>query len=179
MRALRIQARWNKIANISRTIDIEEKIYDKKSFDNWDEAINILESWKVLLPGVVSKFKDLKNIRNREAIHFNIETEDKDRETALRAINLLAEIIGGQFAFLGLQPWFIENTKGEFYIKKDWEANPFIKAVYVPNCVLAGPFHKVETVSGGLEVVDDFKYENEEISDSEFVKLREKFTGKG
>lgn len=155
-----------------------KRVYSKKSFDDWDEAIKILESWQILLPAVAVKFKSLKDIRNREAIHFNVETEAKDREVALRAIKILADIINGQFAFLGLQPWFIEKTKGEFYIKKDWEDKPFIKTVYIPNCCLVGPFHKVETVTNGLEVVDDFKYENKEISDAEFIKIREEFVGR-
>ncbi len=152
-----------------------KKIYNKKSLDNWDEAIEILESWQILLPDVVSKFKDLKEIRNREAIHFNIETEDKDREIALKAIRILSDIIWGQFAFLGLQPWFIEETKGEFYIKKNWEDKPFIKTVYIPNCCLVGPFHKVEIISNKWKIIDDYKYENKEISDSDFIKIREDF----
>ena len=97
-----------------------KKIYNKKSFDNWGEAITVLESWQILLPDVASKFRDLEEIRNREAIHFNVEAEARDRELALKAIKILVDIISGQFAFLGVQPWFIEGSKGEFFIKKEW-----------------------------------------------------------
>jgi len=152
-----------------------KKVYNKQSLDNWDEAIEILESWQVLLPEVASKFKDLKEIRNREAIHFNIETEKKDRETALRAVRILSEIIGGQFAFLGRQPWFIEGTKGAFFIKKEWEHKPFIKTVYLPNCCLVGPFHKIEIVDGEFKVVDEYQYGDKEIDDNDFIKMRENF----
>ena len=152
-----------------------KKVYNKQSLDNWDEAIEILESWQVLLPEVVSKFKDLKEIRNREAIHFNIETEEKDRETALKAIKTLSKIIGGQFAFFGRQPWFIGGTKGEFFIKKGWEHKPFIKTVYLSNCRLVGPFHKIEVVGGEFKVIDEYQYDDKEINDNDFVKMREDF----
>lgn len=152
-----------------------KKVYNKQSLDNWNEAIEILESWQVLLPEVVSKFKDLKKIRNREAIHFNIATEEKDRETALRAIKTLSEIISGQFAFLGRQPWFIEGTKGEFFIKKEWEHKPFIRTVYFPNCRLVGPFYKIEIIGGEFKVIDEHQYDYKEINDNDFVKMREDF----
>jgi len=160
--------------NFKQTLEYK-KVHDKQSLDNWDEAIEILESWQVLLPEVALQFKHLKKIRNREAIHFNIETERKDRETALRAIKILSEIIGGQFAFFGRQPWFIEDTKGEFFIKKEWENKPFIKSVYIPNCRLVGPFYKIEIVGGKFKVIDERQYDDKEINDNDFVKMRENF----
>ena len=145
-----------------------KEIYRQESFDDWDKVIRILSSWEVLLPEVATNFLALKEIRNREAIHFNAITEDKDREISLRAIKLLAEIIKGQFVGYGLQPWFIEKTKGSFYIKKSWEDRPFIKKVYIPNCVLVGPYHKVMP---GFVIIDDYPYEDKEISDEEFSEL--------
>ena len=87
--------------------------------------------------------------------------------------------INRQFGFFGTQPWFIEGTKGEFYIKKSWENNPFIKTVYLPNCRLVGPFHRIETATTEskiiFKIVDSHQYENKEITDSDFVKMRMNF----
>lgn len=153
-----------------------KKVYGKKSFTNWDEAIEILKNWGVLLPSVVENFKELKEIRNKEAIHFNLETEEKARERSLKAIKIFSEIIKGQFTFYGKQPWFIEGTKGEFYIKKDHEKEPFIKKIYLPNCYLVGPYYKVKSLEGGsIRILDDYPYENREISDQEFIEMRESF----
>lgn len=153
-----------------------KKVYKKESQVNWDLMIDVLNKWDILLPDVVTNFKKLKKIRDQEAIHFNIETESKDREIALKAINTLSRIITGQFSFIGKQPWFIENTKGSFYIKRGWENKPFIKKVYIPNCRLVGPCYKI---SKNWEIIDDYPYENKEITDSEFVNLREQFQRNG
>lgn len=95
-------------------------VYRKDSFDDWDLAINTLASWGVLLPNVVSRYQELKIARNK-AIHFQPDVDENDRELALEAIKLLVKIIGEQFgAGAGgyYQPWFIEGTKGAFFIKK-------------------------------------------------------------
>ena len=86
-----------------------KSIYKKKSFDNWEAAIEILKSWNVLLSDVEIKFNKLIAIRNK-AIHFTPETDSKDRSFALEAIYLISDNIEELFAVLGKQPWFIENT---------------------------------------------------------------------
>lgn len=86
-----------------RSSDEYKTIYRKDSFDDWSLAINVLESWEVLLPEVVSKYQDLKDLRNR-SIHFRPETDSNDREMALEAIKLLQQIIGEQFSGFGPQP---------------------------------------------------------------------------
>lgn len=151
------------------------KVYRKNSFTDWDEAIDLLVNWEILLPEVVISFKKLKVIRHTEAIHFNVKTEENDREVSLRAIRLLLEIIKGQFAGFGTQPWFIENTKGAFFIKKSWENNPFIKLVYLPNCIPVGPYHAMtyNQATGHFEIIDDYPYENNDIRDEDFVTLLE------
>jgi len=149
-----------------------KKVYNKQSFDNWELPINVLSSWGVLLPDVVKNFKDLNKIRNK-VIHFNLETERNDREIALKAITIFSEIIKGQFTFFGKQPWFIEGSKGAFFIKKSYENDPFIKTVYLPNCFLVGPLHRMDFRDGKWIIIDDNKYENKEITDQEFLKRYE------
>ena len=149
-----------------------KKVYSKKSFDDWDLAIGILEKWKVLLPGVVDDFKALKKMRHEFAVHFNPITDTDDRALALEAITLLSNIIKTQFGAFGSQPWFIEGTAGAFYIKLAFESDPFVKTIYLPNCTLVGPKHQVKINRLGKFIIkDDFYYEEKEVSDTEFVRL--------
>lgn len=145
-------------------------VFRKDSFDNWDVAINALESWGVLLPDVVKNFRLLRDMRHK-AIHFRPEVDRNDRELALEAIHCLRDIISNQFSAFGPQPWFITSIPGEIYIKKSWEENPFIKKIYLPNCQLVGPKHKVKALFPQV-VVNDFEYEPREIADEEFSELR-------
>lgn len=150
--------------------DEYKKVYRQASFDNWDIAIDTLEKWSVLLPPVATDFRDLKDIRNR-AIHFNPETDKNDKELSLEAVSKLLKIIDGQFSGFGTQPWFITGTAGASYIKKDYETQPFVKRIILPNCALVGPYHKLDSGPHGWIVKDDYKYEEKEITDIEFAEL--------
>jgi hypothetical protein len=145
----------------------------KDSFDNWDIAINTLESWNVLLPDVTKEFHRLKDLRHK-AIHFRPEVDLNDRALALEAIRCLREIISNQFSAFGSQPWFITNIPGEIYIKKSWESNPFIQKVYLPNCLAVGPMHQIEALFPQVVVKDITQYEEREVTDEEFSALRNK-----
>jgi hypothetical protein len=153
-----------------KTTSEYKRVYNKDSFDNWDTAIDTLEAWKLLLPGVVAEFRKLRDRRN-EAIHFRPEVDKSDRTLALGAIGNLGSILGDQFGAFGSQPWFIPDIPGEVYIKKSWEDNPFIRKIYLPNCLAVGPKHKVESVMPWV-VKDDYQYEAREVTDEEFCILR-------
>jgi hypothetical protein len=64
---------------------------------------------------------------------------------------------------------------GEIYLKKDWESNPFVKRVYLPNCLLVGYKHYIESLVPKMVLNDHFEYEGKEISDDEFVEMRIKY----
>ncbi len=147
-----------------------KKVYRKDSFDNWNLAINTLETWEVLLPKVVSAFRNLKEIRN-SSIHFNPGTDYNDKELALKAITKLKEIVSGQFSGFGRQPWFISGTHGACYIRKDSEEVPFVKEIVIPNCVKVGHLHKLEHGNNGWIVHDAEDYADIEITDARFAKL--------
>lgn len=151
-----------------------KRIYSKNSFDDWNVPITTLESWGVLLPEAVKAFQNLKEIRNR-AIHFDPSTDQNDRPLALKAVCLLSNVILHQFGSFGLQPWFIPDVDGETYLKKDSEALPFIKEVYIPNALSVGPFHTLKHGSNGFVPVDDYPYDNKEVTDEEFRDLRLQF----
>ena len=48
------------------------------------------------------------------------------------------KVIEYQFGAFGCRPWFIEGTLGMCFIKKDWEAHPFISKYYLPLCPKVG-----------------------------------------
>jgi hypothetical protein len=91
-------------------------------------AIDTFDAWKVLLPNSVANYRRLAEIRNR-AIHFDPDTDHNDRELALEAIQTLSKIIDEQFTVFGIRPWFIPETPGVSFIKKEAEADPFIRTV--------------------------------------------------
>lgn len=105
-------------------------------------------------------------------MHFQPETDHNDRELALEAINCLKAIIGSQFSSWGPQPWFITAIPGEIYIKQSWGKKPFIKKIYLPNCALVGPKHRIESIVPQVVINDRFEYKNTQISDEEFCTLR-------
>lgn len=148
-----------------------KKVYKKDSFDYWPQAIDALESWRELLPDAALKFRDLNEKRNR-AIHFNPETDRDDKSLAIEAIHLLQEIVSTQFSAFGNQPWYF-CVPGENYIKKEWEERPFVKCVLIPNALLVGPKHRVESIGPKLMINDQFDYEEKCISDDDFIFLRQ------
>jgi hypothetical protein len=46
-----------------------KKIYQKASFDNWDQPVEILQRWGVIPDAVADAFRRLKPLRN-DAIHY-------------------------------------------------------------------------------------------------------------
>lgn len=148
-----------------------KKLYRKQSFDYWPLAIDALESWGELLPEAADKFRDLNEKRNR-AIHFNPETDHNDKGLALEAIHLVQDIVNIQFAAFGTQPWYF-CIPGEMYIKKEWEEKPLIKHIFIPNSLLVGPKHRVESVLPQIVVTDQFEYDDRERSDEEYFELRQ------
>ena len=154
-----------------RSTDEYKRVYRKDSFDRWQVPITTLSSWGVLLPESAQAFTDLEEVRNR-AIHFHPDTDKNDRTMALEAIRILDRIITVQFPMMGLQPWFIPDTPGESYISREWEHHPFIREVYLPNCLHVGPEHSIEQLFPKLIVRDRDDYPDTAISDARFRELR-------
>jgi len=149
-----------------------KRVYRKDSFDDWKEATDTLDSWGVLLPDVTCAFRELETIRHR-SIHFTPLVDTDDRNLALEAISKLSTIIDRQFGAFGNQPWFIPGIRGASYLKKEAENLPFIRRIYIPNCFLVGPLHRLELVGNRIKLYDDNDYEDREISDDEFRILIE------
>ncbi|MBU8921207.1 MAG: hypothetical protein KOO63_05245, partial [Bacteroidales bacterium] len=148
-----------------------KKVYRKSSFDDWALAIDTLEEWGVLEVNASDAFRALMEKRH-SAIHFRPETDTNDRQLALEALQCLGEVIAYQFAGAGLLPWFLNDIAGEVYIRQEWEKKPFIQKVYLHSCARVGPWHEVVEVHPKWKIRDRFPYEDREISDDEFVRLR-------
>lgn len=158
-----------------KSSSLYKKVYRKDSFDYWPLVIDVLAEWNVLTPEAAASFRRLNEKRNN-ALHFNLATEVNDRELALEAIKNLEEIVSCQFSGFGLLPWLLPSP-GECFIKKGFEASPFVQLVYLPNCVRLGYKHVVTRIfPWEFEDVDD--YPDQEISDEEFIRLRQEFQGR-
>jgi hypothetical protein len=180
-----------------------KKVYNKESFDNWNTAIDVLEEWQVFIDevifrdwrtfaisrtrlskeekkdldassGVAELFRKLHR-RRIDSLHFRPDLDKETRRPALRAIQLLQNIVAAQFGIEGPLPWFIPEARGQLFIKKEFEVTPFIRQFYVPACVLVGPHYRTEIVGNALHVRDPGPYEDKEISDERFVELLNAF----
>ena len=153
--------------------EIYPKIVRQQSFNNWDLMLEALVEWQVLLSNVSQKFRQLHKVR-RQSIHYTSQLTDNLRETSLFAVKLIQDILFEQFSSFGPQPWFIENTPGESYIKKEFEAKPFIKTYFIPNSHFVGPYNKVINFSP-IKFSDEICDTENEIDDTEFRRLRTDF----
>jgi hypothetical protein len=148
------------------------KIKDKKTYSNWNDMIEALKNWEILLPEVSEEFHKLKLLRHK-SVHFNENLYKNLRPYALEAINSIQEIIYSQFCSFGNQPWFITSIPGERYIKLEYETKPFIEKYFLPNCVLVGYENELIKVKPP-QYQDCYEYEKLIITDEKFSELRRK-----
>lgn len=125
-----------------------KRVYRKKSFDDWPLAVHVLKEWGVLLTEVDIDFLSLSKIRNR-SIHFDPATYSTMREDSLEALKTLSRIIERQFGVFGGQPWFIDNTPGAQFIRREWESAPFVRTYIVPLSGFVGVSYGMELTSKG------------------------------
>jgi hypothetical protein len=146
-----------------------KRVYRKDSFDSWPFAIGVLRDWKVLVEGVDAEFLTLGEVRNR-SLHFNPETYQSVREDALTSLQRLNAIISSQFG-IGTQRWFIENTSGAQFVKREYETHPFVRTYLVPVSGFVGPYYGMHLAQQRHWVHLDYAdYGDDELSDEEFAK---------
>ncbi|MDD5192924.1 MAG: hypothetical protein PHH54_02995 [Candidatus Nanoarchaeia archaeon] len=153
----------------------EFDIFTCKSCSNWDLMINNLIKWEVINSDIKSLFKKLSKKRHK-SLHFNTDTINNLENESLESIKLLQEIIQKLFPAFG-SSYFIP-AKGEAYLKKELESKPFFKKYYIPNSKLVSPFHEVKLVTPNFIIEDTKADEDKEITDEEFIRLREEFLGR-
>lgn len=146
-----------------------KRVYRKKSLDDWPFAVSVLSDWQVLADGAGAKFLELADLRNR-SIHFNAETYESVRDDALAALQCLGRVISIQFGYFGSQPWFISNTPGAQFVKREYEAAPFVRTYIVPRSGFVGPLYGMEIGSDGLwRHLDYADYGDGVLSDEDFA----------
>ena len=147
------------------------KVARKNSFDNWDVAISTLQAWNIFQADCVADdFRALKYLRHR-SVHFSPETYRRLREDSLSALQHLASIIRVQFGFDGAARWMLPGTKGNRFIKKDSETDPFLVRYYLPQCPLVSPMFSINFLPQGISFFDFKDTEDREVSDAEFARL--------
>jgi hypothetical protein len=148
-----------------------KRVYRKDSFDDWNVPICALESWKVLLPEAATEFRLLMKLRHR-SVHFNVSTYSTLRDDALASIHHMRKIIEHQFGTSGNKPWFIKGTRGQVFIKRKWEEDPFIKTYFLRGCPFVGPYFAI-SFQNGLMYIDHSDYGDGAWTDEEFAAVYE------
>ena len=145
------------------------RVSKKQSFDNWPFLLKLLSNWGVLLPETIPHFKQLLKLRN-QSIHFDPKTYGNIRSDAILAIASLRSIIEFQFGTFGNQPWYIAGTNGNSFIKKKYEANPFIKRYFAENCPFVGPYYSAKFESPNFKFFDHSDYGQGNCTDEEYAE---------
>ncbi|WP_337289069.1 hypothetical protein [Candidatus Methylomirabilis sp.] len=152
--------------NFPRSVH-DRKSHKRSSIDDWPKAIAVLDEWGIFRPSEVKGvFEELKELRNR-SVHFNASTTISLREDALKALGCLATIIEKQFGFQFTRA--IPGSKGAFFLRKDAEADPFIRHYYLHQCPYVSPYYSMKFVNGAWLVFDRDVDSNSDASDEEFV----------
>ena len=121
-----------KTRNYYRTTPEYKTIYRKKSFDQWEKPIEVLETWGVIAPVVADAFRRLKVHRN-DSIHYR--DGYPFAENAKSAVFELFEVINGQFNYSKREDLFwVFTVSGEIWLRTDKEDDPFVKEFVLPHC---------------------------------------------
>ncbi|KKS81047.1 MAG: hypothetical protein UV55_C0023G0009 [Candidatus Gottesmanbacteria bacterium GW2011_GWC1_43_10] len=169
-----------KVADDFKSSPRYKEVYGKGSIIDWDLAINILSDWKIIDDVTQTKYLRLKRLRH-ESVHYQKKEQDA-AAMSLEAINLVNSIIHHLFGIdqhrKDILLYF--DVPGEIYIRKAAEALPIVKTFYIPCAVLVGPRFEMahDTASGKFKIIDNYPYDAKEITDEEFVRLRNEHTGK-
>ncbi|TAN09221.1 MAG: hypothetical protein EPN45_07885 [Rhizobiaceae bacterium] len=158
-----------------KTSSHDRRVHSRGSLQDWSRAVDVLDEWGVLTAGAGQLFLELGELRNR-SVHFNPETYQTMRVDALAALQTLGKIIGKQFGYFGGQPWFIENTPGAQFVKRDWEDAPFVRTYIIPRSGFVGPLYGMElSPDGHWRHLDYDDYGDADLDDIQFAKaMRER-----
>lgn len=146
----------------------DKKSHRRKSIDDWKKAISTFREWGIWKSDEVTKaFRDLSDLRHR-SIHFNVDTTKNLRCDALSSLEYLSTIIGEQFGFRFDKT--IPGTRGAFFLKKEEEADPFVREYYLAQSFYVSPYHAFEMIES-VWCLFDYKQPDDDIDDEEFARL--------
>jgi len=152
-------------------------MHGRGSVIDWEKAISILSDWGLVDEETIEKYTELYKFRT-DSVHFQKKEQDL-ASMSLSAINAVNFIINKLFAIgphrKDILIYF--EIPGELFIKKEAEKDPIVKAFFIPCSILVGPRHKTASGDrlGQFKIIDEDKYDDQEISDAQFVVLRTNF----
>lgn len=138
----------------------------------WGTLITVLHGWGVLDTQMARAYRSLEE-RRHEAVHFNPQMKVETRGSALSALLTLQEIVEYVFEPHGGPPRYIADTGGASYIALEAETEPLIQRIFLPNCALVSPAHRLEADDDAPEewlIFDDQDYPDEPLTDEEFAQ---------
>lgn len=147
-----------------------KEVYSKKSFQDWDKAINVLSQWGIIDNDLERDYRRLAALRN-ESIHFgNINDIKKSSLDALRIVMTITDKL------FGLTNDIYFWCPGEIYVKQIKESKPFVREFILPKCILLGYKSSIaeskDTHKISLRFQDQNDYEDRKITDEEYRQLR-------
>jgi hypothetical protein len=144
--------------------------------NEWNSLITVLRGWGILDEEAAKTYRELEQ-RRHQAVHFDPDLSAAGREAALAALLALQRIIAQVFEPHGGPPRYIADTPGVSYISLEAEQEPLIRRIFLPNCVLVSPAHRLEQddlAPGGWHVYDDLEHICDPLTDQQFAeRLRE------
>lgn len=152
-----------------RALPSYKHVHRRDSFDNWDKAIDTLLKWGVLPAEIETNYRRLARLRHT-SVHFNPLSELR-----LHARDAVHEAMTITDRLFGLRPDFL-FIAGHIFIKRGKESDPVVREFYVPSSLRVGYRYDIQNgPEGEMVVVDDNEYEDRDVSDEEFVALREEW----
>lgn len=139
--------------------------------NEWSTLIDVLHGWGVLDGGTADAYRDLER-RRHAAVHFDPRPEAVGRESALAALLDLQQIVQRVFAPHGGPPRYIDGVSGNSFLSIKAEQDPIVRRIFIPNCALVSPAHRMEadeSSPGVWRVYDYDGYDCAPLSDEEFA----------
>lgn len=145
--------------------------------NEWGSLIAVLHAWDVFDDNVAGLYRELEQ-RRHAAVHFDPTLRAAGRESALAALLALQRIVEHIFEPHGGPPRYIADTPGASYLSLQAEKEPLIRRIFIPNCALVSPAHRMESdrsAPGEWTIYDDSEYPCDPLTDEQFAqRLREK-----
>jgi hypothetical protein len=138
----------------------------------WGALIDVLEGWGIFEKEVADVYRELER-RRHAAIHFDPSLQAARRESALSALLALQQIVEHVFEPHGGPPRYIADTSGASYIALAAEKEPLVRRIFIPNCALVSPSHRLEadeSVPGKWRIYDDVDFLSDPLTDEQFAE---------
>lgn len=152
-----------------KSTDAYKRLYRKETIDDWDQGIDALAEWGVISGDTLERYRELKKIRHA-SVHCRPIV--KPREQALSAVQHVLRITDALF---GLRSDIFFWAPGEPYIRSERERDPIVQKFFIPACARVGYKHRIDNENGRWVIRDATDYEDREVDDAEFCRLREEW----